>query len=479
MVLALPSEPQSLDPRFGSDANSSRLADLLHVALTRPDESGRRRPELAEAWEMPDPRTFVFHLRRDFRFADGSPVTATDVRATYEAIRDPAVASPKRAALAVLAGVDTPDDATVVMRLTEPFGPFLDTTGIGILPARRAREQGEVADGAGPFRLVTAERGDRLVLAPNPGYPGGPPAIDPLVVRIVPDEVVRVLELSRGGVHLLEDAPEPEMVAWLGAAPHLAVQRTPGTSFAYVAMNLRDGRLADRRVREAIALALDRDALIAFVLGGAARKATGLLAPGHWAYAPVAPGRYDPGRARRLLDRAGYRDPDGPGPLPRFRLVYKTSNQLGQRRLAEAIQAALGAVGIAVDVRSYEWGTLYADVRNGRFELCALTWVGVGDPDLYRLVFHSTMRPPAGYNRGGYASPVMDRLTERGRRTLAPDARRPIYARIQRRAAHDLPVLPLWWEDRVVVASRRLHGFTPAPDGDLRSLARARMDEPG
>lgn len=479
MVLALPSEPQSLDPRFGSDANSSRLADLLHVALTRPDESGRRRPELAEAWEMPDPRTFVFHLRRDFRFADGSPVTATDVRATYEAIRDPAVASPKRAALAVLAGVDTPDDATVVMRLTEPFGPFLDTTGIGILPARRAREQGEVADGAGPFRLVTAERGDRLVLAPNPGYPGGPPAIDPLVVRIVPDEVVRVLELSRGGVHLLEDAPEPEMVAWLGAAPHLAVQRTPGTSFAYVAMNLRDGRLADRRVREAIALALDRDALIAFVLGGAARKATGLLAPGHWAYAPVAPGRYDPGRARRLLDRAGYRDPDGPGPLPRFRLVYKTSNQLGQRRLAEAIQAALGAVGIAVDVRSYEWGTLYADVRKGRFELCALTWVGVGDPDLYRLVFHSTMRPPAGYNRGGYASPVMDRLTERGRRTLALDARRPIYARIQRRAAHDLPVLPLWWEDRVVVASRRLHGFTPAPDGDLRSLARARMDEPG
>jgi peptide/nickel transport system substrate-binding protein len=479
MVVALPSEPQSLDPRFGSDANSARLADLLHVALTRPDETGRRRPELAESWEMTDPRTFVFHLRRDFRFWDGSPVTATDVRATYEAIRDPAMASPKRAALAMLAGVETPDDATVVMRLTEPFAPFLDTTGIGILPARRARDPNEVADGAGPFRLVAAERGDRLVLAPNPGYPGGPPAIDPLVVRIVPDEVVRVLELRRGGIHLLEDAPEPEMVAWLGAMPHLAVERTAGTSFAYVAMNLRDPRLADRRVRQAIALALDRDALIAFLLGGAARKATGLLAPEHWAYAPVAPARYDPGRARRLLDRAGYPDPDGPGPRPRFRLVYKTSNQLGQRRLAEAIQAALATVGIAVDVRSYEWGTLYADVRNGRFELCALTWVGVGDPDLYRLVLHSTMRPPAGYNRGGYASPVMDRLTERGMRTVAADARRPIYARIQRRAAHDLPVLPLWWEDRVVIASRRLHGFAPAPDGDLRSLARARVDEPG
>jgi peptide/nickel transport system substrate-binding protein len=249
MVLALASDPQSLDPRFGSDANSARLADLLHVALTRPDASSRRRPELAAGWEMPDPTTFVFRLRRDFRFADGSPVTAADVRATYEAVQDPALASPKRAALAMLAGIETPDDATVVMHLAEPFAPFLDATGIGILPAGRAREPGEVAVGAGPFRLVRAERGDRLVLAPNPGYPGAPAAIDPLVVRIVPDEVVRVLELGRGGIHLVEDAPEPEMVAWLGARPHLRVDRTPGTSFAYLALNLRDPRLAERRVR--------------------------------------------------------------------------------------------------------------------------------------------------------------------------------------------------------------------------------------
>jgi peptide/nickel transport system substrate-binding protein len=475
LVVALASDPQSLDPRFGSDANAARLADLLHAALTRPDAAARRRPEVASAWDMPDATTVVFHLRRDFRFADGSPLTAADVRATYEAVLDPRLASPKRAALAILSGIETPDPATVVMHLREPFAPFLDATGLGILPATRARDPGEVATGAGPFRLVRAERGERIVLAPNPGYPGGAVRLDPLTIRIVPDEVVTVLELRRGGVHLLEDAPEPEMVSWLGRLPHLAVRRGPGSSFAYLALNLRDRHLADRRVREAIALALDRTAMIEFLLGGAARPASGLLAPEHWAYAGAKTARHDPRRARRLLDRAGLPDPDGPGPRPRFRLVYKTSNQLARRRLAEAIQAALGAVGIGVDIRTYEWGTLYADVRSGNFEVCALAWVGVGDPDLYYLAFHSSMHPPDGYNRGGYASPVMDRLTTRGRRTLEAEARRRIYARVQVRMARDLPVVPLWWEDRVVIQSRRLEGFEPSPDGDLHGLARAWM----
>ena len=476
LVLALQSDPQSLDPRFGTDANAARLADLLHIALTRPDSAARRLPELARTWEMPDPLTVVFHLRQDFRFANGSPVTGDDVRATYLAVLDAALASPKRAALAVMSTIESTDPATVVVRLREPFAPFLDATGIGILPAARARDPGEVTVGAGPFRVVRAERGERIVLEPNPGYPGGAPRLDPLVVRIVPDAVVRVLELQRGGIQLIEGAPEPEMVDWLARLPHLVVRRSPGTSFDYQALNLRDPRLAQRRVREAIAIALDRETLVRFILGGAARPASGLLAPEHWAYAPVPTPRYDPARARRLLDRAGYRDPDGPGPLPRFRLVYKTSNQPERRRLAEAIQAALARVGIALEVRTYEWGTLFADVRSGNFQLCALAWVGIGDPDLYYLAFHSTMRPPAGYNRGGYASSVMDRLTEGGRRVLDVERRRAIYARIQRRAARDLPVVPLWWEDRVVVQSRRLRGFEPSPDGNLHSLARAWME---
>src|SRR5438093_30500 len=358
LVVAFDSDPDSLDPRFQTDANGARLADLLYAGLTRADAAGRRIPELARTWEMADSRSFVFRLRPDFRFPDGTAVTAADVKATYDAVRDPALASPKRAALATLSAIEAPDPTTVVMRLTEPFAPLLDATGLGILPAARAREAGDVTTGAGPFQLVSAERGDRLVLAPNPGYPDGAPRLRAVVVRIVPDELVRALR------------------------------------------------------------------------------------------------------------------PD----TPRFRLVYKTSAQPVRRRLAEAVQAELGAVGIAVDVRVYEWGTLYADVRSGNFELASLAWVGVTDPDLYYLAFHSTMVPPAGYNRGAYVSRVTDRLTRAGRQTFEPARRRAIYARVQRRLAHDLPVVPLWWEDRVVVQPRRLHGFEPSPSGDLRGLASAWLD---
>jgi len=458
LVVAFDSDPDSLDPRFQTDANGARLADLLYAGLTRADAAGRRIPELARTWEMADSRSFVFRLRPDFRFPDGTAVTAADVKATYDAVRDPALASPKRAALATLSAIEAPDPTTVVMRLTEPFAPLLDATGLGILPAARAREAGDVTTGAGPFQLVSAERGDRLVLAPNPGYPDGAPRLRAVVVRIVPDELVRVLELRRGGVHLVEDAPEPETVAWLATVPSLLVRRIPGTSFVYLALNLRDPRLAAGRevgvVEQHDHLALGRHRV-----GGQSE-----------ARQP----RHDPRRARRLLDLAGYRAlrPD----TPRFRLVYKTSAQPVRRRLAEAVQAELGAVGIAVDVRVYEWGTLYADVRSGNFELASLAWVGVTDPDLYYLAFHSTMMPPAGYNRGAYVSRVTDRLTKAGRQTFEPARRRAIYARVQRRLAHDLPVVPLWWEDRVVVQPRRLHGFEPSPSGDLRGLASAWLD---
>lgn len=451
------------------------MADLLHIGLTRADASGRRQPALASSWELADPTTLVFHLRPDVRFPDGTPVRAADVVATYQAVLDPALGSPKRSAIEMLADVSAPDDRTVMMRLRAPFAPFLDATGLGIVPAARAHDPAEIRDGAGPFRFVRAEPGERVVLAPNPGWPT-PATITPLEFRVVPDPVVRLLELRRGGVQLLQDTPEPELLEWLRQQPLLRVRRQPGTSFAYLALNLRDPRLAQRRVREAIALGLDRTKLVRAVLGEMARPATGLLAPEHWAFAQIPAIPYDPARARRLLDRAGYPDPDGPGPAPRFRLVYKTSNVPQRRRLAEAVQAQLAEVGIAVDVRTFEWGTLYADVRAGRFEIAAMAWVGVGDPDLYYLTLHSTMTPPAGYNRGHYASGVMDRLVTEGRRALDVDVRRRAYARVQRRATHDLPVIPLWWEDRVVVQSTRLVDFEPQPSGDLTGLASARIE---
>jgi peptide/nickel transport system substrate-binding protein len=361
------------------------------------------------------------------------------------------------------------------MRLRQPTPAFLDETGLAIHPSHEARGVAPPT-GAGPFRLVEARAGDRLVLAPNPGFHGGPPAIRRLVLRVVPDPVVRVLLLDRGEVHFLQEALDPELQAWLEAKAHLTVTRRPGSSVLYLGLNFRTPVLRQRRVREAIALAIDRAELVRTVLGGLARPATGLLAPEHWAYAPLAARTPDPARARRLLDQAGFPDPDGPGPAVRLRVVYKSSSQPSRRRLAEAIQAQLAAVGIGLDIRSYEWATLFADVRSGNFQMVAMAWVGINDPDFYHRAFHSRLTPPLGYNRGGYDDPVIDRLTNLAGRTVDPVRRRQLYQRVQRRLARQLPVIPLWWEDRIVVHSTRLHDFAPMPSGDLRGLATARLD---
>jgi peptide/nickel transport system substrate-binding protein len=205
-----------------------------------------------------------------------------------------------------------------------------------------------------------------------------------------------------------------------------------------------------------------------------ARRSSRTCSPLHGAYEPdVRRTAYDPAAARRLLDEAGHPDPDGDGPGVRFRLSYKTTTVASRRRLAEAIQAELADVGIGIDIQSSEWATFYDDVRNGRFQLHSLAWVGVADPDIYFTTLASTMVPPLGNNRGAFSDPEIDRLTLTGRRTFDPGERQRIYSAVQKRAAEVLPVVPLWWTDNVAVHDERLCGFVPAPDGDLASLRTA------
>jgi peptide/nickel transport system substrate-binding protein len=202
-------------------------------------------------------------------------------------------------------------------------------------------------------------------------------------------------------------------------------------------------------------------------------EATGLLSPGHWAYEQdVERYSYDPEKAKRLLDGAGFPDPDGEGPQSRFSVTYKTSTLDLRRRIAEVIQEQLRAVGIGVEIRSYEFATLYSDIKKGNFHLYSMDWVGINDPDLYYSLFHSASAPPMGNNRGRFFHPGMDILTEKGRTTLNAETRRKIYSEVQRLAAEELPVIPLWWFTNAVLMNPRVHGFIPQPSGDLLSFTK-------
>jgi len=479
LVIALESAPATLDPRFATDANSSLVSALVVSGLTRIGEHAEPVPDLASEWRQLSPREYLFRLRTDARFHDGTPVTSADVAATYRSVLDPALRSPKREAVGAIESVLTPDAVTVVFQLRAVTPALLEVTTLGILPARLAATGPLPATrivGAGPFRVAGAPSDGSVDLATHSGYMDGAPQIPRLRVRIVPDGVMRALELASGTVHLVENALDPDLLPWLGRQAGLRVQISPGTTFQYLGMNFRDPRLADVRVRRALAHGVDREGLARELMRDTVRPATGLLSPSHWAYeGAVARYPYAPEQAARLLVAAGL----GPAVTDELRrFSYKTSTVELRRRIAEVFQAELGQLGLGLDIRSYEWATFYDDIRHGNFQLYSLAWVGVSDPDVYYRIFHSTMQPPAGNNRAAYANPMMDRLLDEARRTDDRDVRRRLYAEVQRVAADDLPVIPLWWADNVVVHSRALEAFTPAPDGDLRGLAQARLAAP-
>jgi peptide/nickel transport system substrate-binding protein len=190
----------------------------------------------------------------------------------------------------------------------------------------------------------------------------------------------------------------PDIVHQLGHDPRLQLVESPGTDYQYIGLNMRDPILRDRRVRQAIGYAIDRNAIIEYLRRGLATPAASILPPVSWAFDPdVFTFTYDPAKARALLDAAGYRDPDGDGPAPRFNLTLKVSNIEFNRLQSSVIQQNLRAIGIALEVRTYEFATLYADVLKGSFQLFTLQWVGgaVADPDILRRVFHSAQVPPA------------------------------------------------------------------------------------
>ncbi len=425
LVAGIESYPLQLDPRYATDANAVRVGNLIYNSLLRADDRSRLQAELAESWRMIDATTYIFNLRSDAKFHNGRPLTV------------------------------------------EQFT-------LGIVPAGSPSEADvthQPPPGSGPFMLEAMESGDRVTLKRNPNYWQEKPPLPGVIFKIVPDALVRVLEFQKGNIDLMQNDLEPDMIPWLKKHSNANVDASLGTTFQYIGINLHHPILRNVKVRQALAYAIDRDSLVRHLLKDTGTVAGGLLSPLNWAYeANVRRWPYDPKRAKRLLDEAGYPDPDGDGPVLRFHLSFKTTNIDLRRRIAEAIKEQLQQVGIDLEVRSYEWATFYSDIKKGDFHLYSLAWVGIMDPDILFQIFHSSSVPPNGDNRGRYSNPALDRLLEQGRSTNDLAERKRIYSQVQRILADDLPYVPLWWWQNVVVKKPALENFTPYPDGDLISL---------
>ncbi len=475
LVMIIESSPTNLDPRVGVDAQSERIDELVFDALLTRDEHFNVQPGLAERWEIPDALTYVFHLHRGVSFHDGTALTSRDVKWTFDSLLQGRIRSTKATTYRFVDRIDTLDDFTVVFHLKEPYASLLwnlSEGAIGIVPYGTLEEMTRKPIGSGPFKFVSAEQDKDVIVERNGNYWGAKARLTRVRFAVVPDPTTRALELRKGSADVAINALTADTVVALRSEPNLQIERGPGTILSYMAFNTRDPVLRDVRVRQAIACAIDRGPLLQYIWRGFAQPASSVLPIQSWAYDPDTTGfAYDPEKARSILDAAGYRLQNG----VRFHLTMKTSTEESTRLLAAVLQQQLRDVGIALDIRTFEFATFFADVTSGAFQLYSLRWIGGNqDPDIFET-FHSSRFPPNGTNRGFYSNPRVDSLIDQARRETDQKARKRLYAEVQETLAQDVPYINLWYFDNVLIHTRRVRDVSLNPSGNYDFLKTSEM----
>lgn len=476
LVMIIESSPTNLDPRVGIDAQSERIDALIFDDLLDRDEHLNVTPALAERWEIPDPLTYIFHLRHGVKFHDGRPLTSRDVKWTFDSLLQHKIQTTRAAAYQYVDHLEAPDDSTVIFRMKEPFSTLLwnlSDGAMGIVPYGSLTEMTTHPIGSGPFRFVSAEPDKEVVIERNDGYWGDKARVSRVRFAVVPDTTTRALELRKGSADIASNALTSDMVLTLEKQTNLEVQRAPGTVLGYLAFNLRDPLLHDVRVRQAIAYAINRRSMIEYLWRDFARPADSVLPPESWASNPnVARYDFNPEKARQILDAAGYPAVNG----VRFHLAMKTSTDESPRLVAAVLQQQLRDVGIALDIRTFEFATFFADVTSGAYQMYSLRWVGGNeDPDIFEYIFHSGKFPPHGANRTFYANPRMDKLINEGRSETDLAKRKAVYAQIQTILAQDVPYINLWFLDNVLVHTKRVRNIKLNPSGNYDFLKTAEI----
>ncbi len=485
-IEALTGNISGLIPNVLTDSASFEVGSLIYSGLVTRDRDLNLVGELAESWKFSrDCLDLTFGLRRNARWHDGRPFTAADVIFTYETMINPKTPTAYREDFKAVESVVAPDPYTVHVRYRQPYAKALQSWGIWMLPRhllepyvregklREAPQNRTSPVGTGAYRFREWKPGEKVVLVANPDYFEGQPYISRVVYRIIPSQATIFLELKARGV----DAAGLTALQFKRQTEYPAFRKAyhkyeyPANAYTYLGFNLKDPRFADRRVRQAIAHAIDKQELIDGVLLGLGRDATGPYKPGTWAHNPnVKRYPHDMAKARALLAEAGWKaNDDGVlvdthGQPFAFELLTNQGND-ERKKVAEIVQASLKDLGIHVDIRVIEWASFLKEyIKKRRFDAIILGW-GIGlDPDQYEI-WHSSKTGPDELNHISYANPEVDALLEQGRRSCRQAERKTYYDRLQAILAEDQPIVFLYFRDALPVVSSRVRGIVPAPNG--------------
>lgn len=474
-------EPSTLIPPLASDSASHEVSGFIYNGVVKYDKDLNLVGDLAESFDISSGGLVItFHLRKNVKWHDGHPFTADDVLFTYKLMVDPKTPTAYAEDFRQVTKAEVLDPYTFRVHYEKPFAPALASWGMSILP-RHLLEGRDVVNsplgrnpvGTGPYIFSEWKAGERIILRYNPHYFEGRPFIDRLIYRIIPDPATMFMELKAGGIDFMGLSP----LAYARQTEYPKFQkkynkfRYPAFGYTYLGFNLQDEKFKDKRVRQALSYAINRNEIIKGALVGLGQEATGPYTPGTWAYNPnVRRYPYDPVKARRLLSEAGWTDRDGDGLLDKsgqpFRFTIMTNQGNDTRaRTAEIVQRRLAEVGIDVKIRVVEWAAFIKEFIDKRtFEATLLGWSISQDPDIYDI-WSSTKTKEGELNFVSYRNDEVDRLLEKGRRSFDREERRKAYWRIQEILAEEQPYLFLYVPDALPVVHARFKGIEPAPAG--------------
>jgi peptide/nickel transport system substrate-binding protein len=456
-----------LDPRLTKNTSGFRIRELAFNGLVAINPDFTPVPDLAEKWDNPDDTTWVFHLRQGVKFHDGTDLSASDVKYTYESVLDPTFNSPSRAFYLTVDKVDATDKNTVTFTLKSPFAPFLSYMDLAIVPQAAAQKSdfGTKPTGTGPFKVDTWSTGDSIDLSAYDGFYGGRPNLDRVQVKVVPDNSARVVGLESGDLDFVQSPVSPQDVARVQSAGKLKVDRTPAAGYTYVNLNTADPILSDKRVRQALSHLVNKQQIIDTIYKGIGKPANGPIVPGMWAYSADVPSfDYNPETAKQLLDSAGWmagadgmRSKDG----QKLSLTVRThSEDPDRKQLIQVLQSEFQKVGIDATTNTVEFPALFQDVQDGKFQVAVIGWLNLSDPD--RATFRQfTSDGTANY--GKYKNDQVDMLLKEARTTLDQSKAKTLYTDAVKQIVDDAPYIFVQYQEYIAMYTPKLQGYVVNP----------------
>lgn len=472
------SDARTLLPVISSDSASSGVIGMIFNGLIKYDKDINIVPDLAESWEIEDGGlAILFHLRRDVFWHDGERFTAHDVEFTYQKLVDPQVRTAYSGDFEIIRSFEVLDDWTVRITYKEPFAPALSSWGMPVIPKHLLKNEDlNTTDfqrnpiGTGPYKFKSWRTQEKIELVSNHNYFEKRPYIDRCIYRVVPDKATMFLELQTQGL----DSSELSSLQYTRQSEtpffrkHYHKFRIPSFGYTYLGYNLADPRFKDKRVRQALNYAVDKDEIINMVLLGLGEEATGPFVPDSWAYnKEVAPAGFDPQRAKELLEEAGWVDTDNDGWLDKDGEVFEwtiITNQGNEERAktAQIVQRRLKDIGVKVKIKVVEWSVFLTEfIDKRKFEVVLLGWALGRDPDNYDI-WHSSRTKEGEFNFIGYNNSEVDRLLVEARRTFDQKERQKRYHKIHQIIYDEQPCMFLYVPDSLTAIHSRFQGVEPA-----------------